>query len=153
MLLLSGVTANGATMGNDPATDNDVFDVAPNYLCNYERNIRQHRIVTGHGRRSIYRKISKSVKSPYELALYFLSISLGICASASLKICAILGIATIGLILVAHIINLVIKRTLNVNIFSTSFAEANNLNIVEVISTGKNESLSIRKRFDKLLKA
>ena len=85
------------------------------------------------------------VKSPYELALYFLSISLGICASVSLKICGILGIATIGLILVVHIINLVIKRTLNVNVFSTSFAEANSLNIVEVISTGKNESLSIRK--------
>ena len=47
-------------MGNDPATDNDFFDVAPDYIRNYERNIRQHRIVIGHGRRAIHRKISKS---------------------------------------------------------------------------------------------
>lgn len=84
------------------------------------------------------------VKSPYELALYFLSISMGICASVNLKICAVLGLVSLGIIVGTHLLALALKKLFNANLFTTSFAEANSLNIVEVVASEKIDFLAIR---------
>jgi len=74
------------------------------------------------------------VRSPFELSLYFLMIALGVSASVSLKICVVLGITSLGLILAAGILEKIAKVCLNMNLFNSSFAEANDLNVLEIVS-------------------
>jgi len=74
------------------------------------------------------------VRSPFELSLYFLMIALGVSASVSLKICIVLGVVSLSLIMAAGLLEKVARNWLNINLFSASFAEANDLNVLEVVS-------------------
>lgn len=74
------------------------------------------------------------VKSPLELSLYFLCISVGICAAVSFKWPLILAALSISTIMLIGLLDFVrIKLTGN-SFFKTSFSEGNTLDTFEVES-------------------
>ena len=81
------------------------------------------------------------VRSPFELTLYFYSISLGVAASVSIKWLALLIIST-NLILYALVISdWVLKKYFNFSLFKVSFSEGNSQSTLEIRSNLRIESL------------
>ncbi len=81
------------------------------------------------------------VKSPFELTVYFLVISMGICASVSSKWLIILGSASSGLLILFFLINKLMFILYKRSFFIASFSEGNSLNILEIESQKELENL------------
>ena len=81
------------------------------------------------------------VKSPFELAVYFGSITMGITASVSMPWLFFFAISIATAILVLVIIDNVSKKIFSKPLFQTSFTEGNQLSTLEVKSRRINESL------------
>jgi hypothetical protein len=81
------------------------------------------------------------VKSPFELTVYFLCISIGICSAVSWKWPILLGGVSLLLICIAGTLNIFFNRYFNKNAFQTSFSEGNSLNTLEVTSLKKIHSI------------
>ena len=82
------------------------------------------------------------VRSPLELSVYFLAITMGVAASVSLKwlvfLITITVLALIFLSLVSFLSKVIWKKTF----FNASFSEGNNVNILEITSAKKIDILS-----------
>ncbi|MBS7350323.1 MAG: DUF4956 domain-containing protein [Comamonas sp.] len=74
------------------------------------------------------------VKSPYELALYFLLITLGVAASVSQAWMWFLACSAFVLLLLVHSVSAAYQRLFQRELFSASFTEGNPLHILEVSS-------------------
>lgn len=81
------------------------------------------------------------VKSPFELSVYFLSISLGVCASVSTSWMIALGIVSNLLIFLAALLSKNSKKLFGKEVFSISFSEGNSLNILEIRSSEIKQEL------------
>ena len=81
------------------------------------------------------------VKSSLELSIYFLLISLGVCASVKIIWTIFLGSVSTVVIFFAEIINNISIKYLKKKLYQLSFHEGNIVNILEVNS--KNEILDI----------
>ena len=88
------------------------------------------------------------VRSSFELVIFFLMISLGICAAAGIKWLFILGFTSNAILFGIFLTNFLSKKHLNRDIFLKSFSEGNSLSTLEVTSSVeiddllKNEFLS-----------
>ncbi len=81
------------------------------------------------------------VKSPFELAVYFGSITMGITASVSMPWLFFFAISIATAILVLVVIDKLSKKIFSKPLFQTSFTEGNQLSTLEVKSRSINESL------------
>ena len=81
------------------------------------------------------------VKSPFELTIYFLVISLGICSSVSIKWLIILGLSSIGLLVLFYLLNKLSLYVFKKPLFIASFSEGNSLNTLEIESLSEIVSL------------
>jgi hypothetical protein len=81
------------------------------------------------------------VKSSLELTVYFLLISLGVCASVKVMWSIFLGSASAIIIFASEILNNISKKYLKKNLYQLSFHEGNVMSVLEV--TSKNEILEI----------
>tara|TARA_B100001057_G_C22750008_1_gene911380 strand:+ start:490 stop:1110 length:621 start_codon:yes stop_codon:yes gene_type:complete len=77
------------------------------------------------------------VKSALELVMYFNLITVGIATSVKYRYGAGLILATFILIIFLKIIDIIFKK-FAINIFSSSFSDGNELNILELKSANKN---------------
>ena len=71
------------------------------------------------------------VKSPYELALYFLFITLGISASVSLSWMWFLACASLTVMLTINLIDHLYFKAQKTSLFKASFSEGNALHVLE----------------------
>ncbi|MDA9626648.1 DUF4956 domain-containing protein [Pseudomonadota bacterium] len=74
------------------------------------------------------------VRSSFELVIFFLMITLGICASVGVNWLIVLGLSSNGILLAAHIFNQFLSLKMNIKIFAQSFSEANDSSILEITS-------------------
>ena len=81
------------------------------------------------------------VRSSFELVIFFLMLSLGICAAADIRWLIILGLTSNILIVAAYFANIIIGKTFNKKLFETSFSEGNSSNILEITSKIKDDDL------------
>lgn len=72
------------------------------------------------------------VKSPFELAVYFAAITMGISASVSLKWLIFLGCALALAIIVLLVIDIFLRTLFKRQFFQTSFTEGNALSTLEI---------------------
>ena len=71
------------------------------------------------------------VKNPFELVIFFCTITLGIASGVDLKLGIILLITTVFVIIFSEIYSK-IKKKKNINVFVPSFEEGYSLNIIEI---------------------
>ena len=81
------------------------------------------------------------VRSPFELSIYFLLISLGVCASVSIEWLLFLGTSSILTLFLLEIYRSYYFKKFKKNFFTMSFNEGNNLNNLEVHSEKNIEEL------------
>ena len=81
------------------------------------------------------------VRSSFELVIFFLMISLGICAAAGIKWLFILGLTSSGMLYGIFVANFLSKKYLNKDIFLKSFSEGNSLSTLEVTSSVEIDDL------------
>jgi len=81
------------------------------------------------------------VRSSFELVIFFLMISLGICAAADMRWLVILGLTSNILIVAAFFVNQIMDQFLNKKLFKTSFSEGNSSNVLEIISRNQHDEL------------
>jgi hypothetical protein len=81
------------------------------------------------------------VRSPFELSIYFLLISLGVCASVNTQWLLFLGTSSILIIFLLEIYRSYYFKKFKKNVFTMSFNEGNNLNNLEVHSEKNIEEL------------
>jgi hypothetical protein len=74
------------------------------------------------------------VKSPFELVVYFLMISLGICAAVSFKWLLLLGVSSCSLLISIELLNRANKKLLGRPLFLASFSEGNSLHTIDILS-------------------
>jgi len=75
------------------------------------------------------------VRSPLELVAYFGCIGLGICATVSIFWLLFLGVLQTAVVLGLVVIRKIIWNILNIDIFTTSFVEGNQLATLEIIAS------------------
>lgn len=80
------------------------------------------------------------VKNPFELVIFFCSITLGIASGVDIKLGVILLLVMIFVILGSHIYSKLRKKK-NSNVFIPSFEEGYSLNIIEIVSKKELEEL------------
>jgi len=80
------------------------------------------------------------VKNPFELVIFFCTITLGIASSVDLKLGILLLVVTIFVIYGSQIYSKFKKRN-NVNTFAPSFEEGYALNVIEIISNAEIQDL------------
>lgn len=93
------------------------------------------------------------VRSPFELSVYFLLISLGVCASVNVQWLIFLGTSSILTLLILEIYRNYYFKKYKKNLFTMSFNEGNNLNNLEIHSLNSFDELEkseflIYKSFD-----
>jgi hypothetical protein len=71
------------------------------------------------------------VKNPFELVIFFCTITLGIASGVDLKLGIILLITTVSVIIFSEIYSK-FKKKKNINVFVPSFEEGYSLNIIEI---------------------
>ena len=81
------------------------------------------------------------VRSSFELVIFFLMLTLGICAAADMRWLVILGLVSNSLIVGAYFINIILAQVFHRKLFETSFSEGNSSNILEVTSATQNSKL------------
>ncbi len=81
------------------------------------------------------------VRSPFELTLYFYSISLGVAASVSIKWLALLIISTNLILYCLVFADWVLKKYSNFPLFKVSFSEGNSQSTLEIRSSSRIETL------------
>ena len=81
------------------------------------------------------------VRSSFELVIFFLMLSLGICAAADMRWLVILGLVSNSVIIGAYFINLILAKVFNKKLFETSFSEGNSSNILEITSVNQHSKL------------
>ena len=82
------------------------------------------------------------VRSPLELSVYFLAITMGISASVSLKWLIFLIIITVLALIFLSSVSFLSKVIWKRTFFNTSFSEGNNINTLEITSNKKIDILS-----------
>jgi len=82
------------------------------------------------------------VRSPLELSVYFLAITMGIAASVSLKWLVFLVIITVMAFIFLSIVSFLSKLIWKKNFFNASFSEGNNLSTLEITSDKNISTLS-----------
>lgn len=83
------------------------------------------------------------VRSSFELVIFFLMITLGICAAVDLRWLVILSFSSNFILLAIFFLNTLNKRFLNKDLFIKSFSEGNSLNVLEISS-----AIYIKELFD-----
>ena len=91
------------------------------------------------------------VKSALELIIYFDLITLGIAVSVRTKWAIQLVLCTILILIAVKVINDLLKRS-NKTFYNISFNEGNELNVLEVWSTEKNEILENNENLKNFIK-
>lgn len=81
------------------------------------------------------------VKSPFELVIYFLMISIGICASVSTDWAIFLGSGAVIILMGTEYFNRFYNRVTGKDLFTASFSEGNSLNIINIETKGSVEAL------------
>jgi hypothetical protein len=81
------------------------------------------------------------VRSSFELVIFFLMLSLGICAASDIRWLIILGLASNALIVGAYFVNLLMKEYFNKELFAASFSEGNSTNTLEITSKEQHDEL------------
>lgn len=81
------------------------------------------------------------VRSSFELVIFFLMISLGICAAAGIKWLFILGVTSNGVLIIMYFLNSTSQKILNKDMFVRSFAEGNTMATLEIFSSEPLEEL------------
>ena len=81
------------------------------------------------------------VRSSFELVIFFLMLTLGICAAADMRWLIILGLVSNGLIVGAYFINIIFAQVFHRKLFEISFSEGNSSNILEVTSSVQHNKL------------
>ena len=81
------------------------------------------------------------VRSSFELVIFFLMLTLGICAAADMRWLVILGTVSNCLIIGAYFVNITFAQVFNKKLFETSFSEGNSSNILEVTSATEHSKL------------
>ncbi len=81
------------------------------------------------------------VRSSFELVIFFLMISMGICAAADMRWLVILGLVSNALIIGAFFVSQTMNHFLNMRLFQTSFSEGNSSNVLEIISKIQHNDL------------
>tara|TARA_B110000003_G_scaffold64642_1_gene65354 strand:+ start:276 stop:911 length:636 start_codon:yes stop_codon:yes gene_type:complete len=81
------------------------------------------------------------VRSSFELVIFFLMLTLGICAAADMRWLVILGLVSNSLIIGAYFINITLAQVFHIKLFETSFSEGNSTNILEVTSATQHSKL------------
>ena len=81
------------------------------------------------------------VRSPFELSIYFLLISLGVCASVNVQWLIFLGFCSILILFLLEIFRKFYFIKFKKNIFTVSFNEGNSLNNLEIHSNISFEEL------------
>ncbi len=80
------------------------------------------------------------VRSSFELVIFFLMLSLGICAAADIQWLIILGITSNTIIISAYFLKGLAKKY-GLDLFLNSFSEGNTLNTLEITLTKDNSEL------------
>ena len=88
------------------------------------------------------------VKSPFELVIFFLLITLGITSSVDTNLTIILTIISVIILVSIKLFNLFFKKIKKENIYSLSFDEADLTNTLEIKSSKSIEEL----KYNKLLR-
>lgn len=88
------------------------------------------------------------VKSPFELVIFFLLITLGITSSVDTNLTIILTIISVIILVFIKLFNLFFKKIKKENIYSLSFDEADLTNTLEIKSSKSIEEL----KYNKLLR-
>ncbi len=81
------------------------------------------------------------VKSPFELVIYFLMISIGICASVSTDWVIFLGCGAVIILMGTEYLNRFYHAQTGKDLFTASFSEGNSLNIINIETKGAFEAL------------
>ena len=81
------------------------------------------------------------VRSSFELVIFFLMISMGICAAADMRWLVILGLVSNVLIIAAFFVNQIMNQFFNKRLFKTSFSEGNSTDVLEIISKIQHDEL------------
>ncbi len=81
------------------------------------------------------------VRSSFELVIFFLMLSLGICAASDIRWLIILGLSSNALIILAYFVNLMMKDYLKKELFASSFSEGNTTNTLEITSKEQHDDL------------
>ena len=81
------------------------------------------------------------VRSSFELVIFFLMLSLGICAAADMKWLIVLGISSNLIIIGAYFYKNMAKKLFGVEVFANSFSEGNSMNTLEIILSKNNNEL------------
>ena len=75
------------------------------------------------------------VRSPFELSIYFLLISLGVCASVNIQWLIFLGFSSCIVLFLLELFRSYYLKKFNKNLFTASFNEGNSLNNLELHSS------------------
>lgn len=75
------------------------------------------------------------VRSSFELVIFFLMISLGICAAAGIKWLFILGVTSNAILILMYFLNNLSQKTFQKDMFIRSFAEGNAMATLEISSS------------------
>ncbi len=82
------------------------------------------------------------VKSPFELVIYFLAITMGISSGVSFKWTLLLPFFVISIFILLSIIDFIFRNFLNRNFFQASFTEGNELSLLEIRTNEKIPELA-----------
>lgn len=85
------------------------------------------------------------VKSPFELVIFFLLITLGITSSVNDNLTIILTIISLAILIFIKLFNLLLNKIKKENIYSLSFDEADLTNTLEIKSSKSIEELMYNK--------
>ena len=80
------------------------------------------------------------VKNPFELVIFFCSITLGISAGVDIKLAIILLVVVVSIIVFSDFYSKFRKKR-HINVFVPSFEEGYSLNIIEILSTKEIKEL------------
>jgi hypothetical protein len=76
------------------------------------------------------------VKSPFELVIYFLMISIGICASVSIEWVKFLGGSSLIILMGTEYLSRLYHYKTGKDLFTASFSEGNSLNVINIETAG-----------------
>ena len=82
------------------------------------------------------------VKSPFELAIYFVAVTMGIAASVALPWLGLLFVSVVGVLAALKIINYLSRSILGYEMYEVSFSEGNDMLLLEFESS--DELLGIK---------
>ena len=88
------------------------------------------------------------VRSPLELTIFFLQISIGIITTVNYKITIFFGSTILSIINFIFFTNIISKKIFKIKLFETTFSEINKKNYLEIETSEKIDSLDNNKLLD-----